>query len=178
LNSLDGVLFRLVPVNKLNTPGVNVTPILPIPEQPTSWGKTDLVSLQNGRKPTFDKATDIPGPLWAGAVVEKKGAGRLIVIGCRDWASTSIVRFPDQRLQKQRLDVARFPGNGELFANSIFWLANEDNMIALSPAAMDTPRIAAMSPGALNVWRVGVFLIGLPVAALLCGLFVYQSRRD
>ncbi|MDB5354368.1 MAG: putative rane protein [Phycisphaerales bacterium] len=181
LNSLDGVILPMLPVKKLNTPGANVTLILPVPQQPSSWGETDLdfpPFSQRGKKPTFDRDKDIEGPLWAGAVVEKKGAGKLVVIGGRDWSFNYLLRIPDQKLQKQRLEVARFPGNGELFTNSIFWLANQENMIALSPSAMDTPRIAAMSPGALNVWRIGVFLIGLPVAALLCGLFVYQSRRD
>ncbi|MDB5301462.1 MAG: ABC-type uncharacterized transport system, partial [Phycisphaerales bacterium] len=177
LNSLDGVFPPMIPVKKVDAPGANVTPILPIPQQPPSWG-TDIESLQNGGKIKFNPEKDIKGPLWAGAAVEKKGAGKLVVIGSRTWVTNSIVRFPDQRLQKQRLDVARFPGNGELFTNSVFWLANQENMIALSPSAMDTPRIASMSIGALNVWRVGVFLVGLPVAALLCGLFVYQSRRD
>jgi hypothetical protein len=178
LNSLDGVIVPMLPVKKIDAPGANVSLILPVPQQPMSWGETDFDSFQRGRKPTFDKGKDIEGPLWAGAVAEKKGAGKLVVIGSRDWATTSIVRFPDQRLQKQRLEVARFPGNGELFTNSVFWLANQESMIALSPSAMDTSRIAAMSPGALTFWRVGIFLVGLPVAALLCGLFVYQSRRD
>ncbi|HWE93680.1 MAG TPA: Gldg family protein [Tepidisphaeraceae bacterium] len=177
LNSLDGVFPPMIPVTKVNAPGANVTLILPVPQQPPSWA-TDLESLQNGGKIKFNPEKDTKGPLWAGAAAEKKGAGKLVVIGSRSWVANNIVRFPDQRLQKQRLDVARFPGNGELFTNSVFWLANQESMIALSPSAMDTSRIAAMSPGALTFWRVGILLIGLPVAALLCGLFVYQSRRD
>jgi hypothetical protein len=35
-----------------------------------------------------------------------------------------------------------------------------------------------MSPATLNFWRVGVLLVLLPLAVLLCGVGVYFSRRD
>ena len=41
--------------------------------------------------------------------------------------------------------VARFPGNGELCANSVFWAARMDSMIALSPNALQVSRIGNMS---------------------------------
>jgi hypothetical protein len=53
-----------------------------------------------------------------------------------------------------------------------------DNLIALSPAAMDTSRIRPIPAGVLNFWRVGVLLIGLPLLSLVAGLGVYQWRRE
>ncbi|HZL38393.1 MAG TPA: Gldg family protein [Tepidisphaeraceae bacterium] len=184
LASLDAALVPLLPIRKRpSVPSdVKLDMILPVPQEPKSWGESDLRFVEgdpNAPQPTFDAGSgDLAGPLFGGAVAEKKGAGKLVVFGGNQWMFNPILEIPDPKMEKQRLNVARFPGNGELFANSVFWLAGEDKMIALSPSAMDTPRIAAMGPGALNFWRLGIFIIGLPLAALLCGLFVYQTRRD
>ena len=89
-----------------------------------------------------------------------------------------MLTIPDQKLARQKVEVARFPGNGELFTNSIFWLANQEKMIALSPSALDTPRIRPMAPEMLAFWRVGVLLIGLPALALAAGFIVWRSRQD
>ena len=101
-----------------------------------------------------------------------------MVIGCSQFANNMMLTIPDQKLLRQKVEVARFPGNGELFTNSIFWLAKMEKMIALSPSAMDTPRIAPMSKGTLAFWRVGVLLVGLPGLALVSGFMVWRARRD
>ena len=38
-------------------------------------------------------------------------------------------------LREQRIFAPRFPGNAELFLNSVFYLAKMEPMIAISPAA-------------------------------------------
>jgi hypothetical protein len=43
---------------------------------------------------------------------------------------------------------------------------------------MDVNRIGDMSDAALKFWRIGVLLIGLPIAVVLCGISVYFARRD
>jgi hypothetical protein len=124
-------MVPLVPVKKAAAvpADVKVTEIIPVPTTPKSWGETDLASMQptptNRRPmPTFDPAADVPAPLFAGAVAEKQGKGRLVVIGSASFASTTLVNYPDQKLyEKSKTLVSRFPGNGELFTNSIFWLA-------------------------------------------------------
>ena len=71
--------------------------------------------------------------------------------------------MPDPKMAKQqKVDVARFPGNGELFTNSVFWCAHQERMIALSPSALDTARIEPIKPGMLNFWRFGVVLVACP----------------
>jgi hypothetical protein len=71
-----------------------------------------------------------------------------------------------------------FPGNGELFTNSVFWAAHQDTLIDISPEAMDVGRISYMSPRVLSFWRVGVLLVGVPGMVLLLGAGVYLKRRD
>jgi hypothetical protein len=179
LETLDAALVPLAPVETTPAAGLTIDKILPIPEDLKIWGESDLSSLGRNSTPTFDpKSGDLPPPLWAGAVVEKAGKGRIVVIGNGTFMANGLLEIPDPRMARSRLDVARFPGNGELFTNSIFWLAKMDNLIALSPAAMDTSRIRPIPAGMLNFWRVGVLLIGLPLLSLVAGLGVYQWRRE
>ena len=179
LETLDAALVPLLPVDTQPSAGLTINKILPIPEDLKIWGESDLSSLARNASPTFDPKTgDLPPPLWAGAVVEKAGKGRIVVIGNATFVANGLLELPDPRMARSKLDVARFPGNGELFTNSIFWLAKMDNLIALSPAAMDTSRIRPIPAGVLNFWRVGVLLIGLPLLSLVAGLGVYQWRKE
>ena len=43
---------------------------------------------------------------------------------------------------------------------------------------MEVPRIAPMSASALNGWRIGLLLIGLPGLVIACGMMVFFARRD
>jgi hypothetical protein len=182
LQSLDAALVPMLPVDAPGAAGVQVTRLIPIPTEPKSWAESDIQSLQGrgGGKVTFDPTTDVAGPLYAGAAAERKDkGGRLVVVGCARFPANFLVTLPDQKVyERTGREVARFPGNGELFTNSIFWLAKMDKMIARSPSAMDTPRIQPISNGMLMFWRVGVLLIGLPLLALASGLIVWQARRD
>jgi len=182
LQALDAALVPMLPVDAPGANGVQVTRILPVPTDPKSWAESDVNSLQGrgGGAVSFDPKTDIGGPLYAGAVAERKDkGGRLVVVGCARFPANFLIALPDQKVyERSGREVARFPGNGELFTNSVFWLAKMDKMIALSPSALDTPRIRPMSLGMLTFWRVGVLLIGMPLLALVSGLLVWQARRD
>ena len=180
LQALDAALVPMLPVEVTGADGAEVTRLLPVPQEPQSWGETDISTVTRRNViPTFDPKTDLPPPLYAGAAVQKKDKGRLVVIGCAAFANNFLVAMPDQKVfERTGREVARFPGNGELFTNSIFWLANMEKMIALSPSALDTPRIRPMSSGMLAFWRIGVLLVGLPTLALVSGLLVWQARKD
>ena len=180
LQALDAALVPMLPVDAPGADGADVTRLLPVPTEPQSWGETDITSVTRRRAvPTFDPKSDIPGPLFAGAAVQKKDKGRLVVIGAQAFANNFLLTMPDQNVyERTGREVARFPGNGELFTNSVFWLAKMEKMIALSPSALDTPRISPMSTGMLAFWRIGVLLVGLPLLAIVSGLLVWQARRD
>jgi len=182
LQSLDSAFVPIVPIDALGASGSSVTRILPLPQEPKSWGESDVSSIEGGKTPTFDASKDLAAPIYGGAIAEKKDAngnvGRLVVIGSSNFAANQFLDIPDMKLARSHIEVARFPGNGELFTNSVFWLAHMDRMIALSPAALDTARIEAISPGMLNFWRYGVLLIGLPLVAVCAGLMVWQTRKD
>jgi ABC-type uncharacterized transport system involved in gliding motility auxiliary subunit len=184
LQSLDMLLLRMLPVSVTETKGVKATKLLPLPQG--AWGERDTEAASQGQPVTFEAAGkdgaagDIPGPIFVGAAGEKDGGGRVVVIGGLELALNDIVTLPDSKLlQRERpILVARFPGNGELLANSVFWLARLEPLIAISPAAMEVSRIQPMSDGTLKAWRIGALLVGLPGIVIAAGAFVYFARRD
>jgi hypothetical protein len=180
LHSLDSLLVPLLPVKTHEVKGITVTPLLPIPGAPNApacWGDTDLTALQQNKAPVFDPKTDIAPPLFAGATAEK-GQQRIVVIASPYFIFNQTLSEVDPDLARQRIFVPRFPGNMELFTNSIFWLAHQDSMISISPAAMQVQRIADMSDAALAGWRIGVLLLGLPGLVIVAGFMMYVARRD
>ncbi len=178
LKSLESILFPIVPVTVTPKTGYTATPLLPVPQSVKVWGTKQLDDAMDGKQVSFDEKTDMPAPLFGGGAVEKEKGGRLVVIGSLQFIQNDIVRLPDPELLKERIRVARFPGNAELFANSIFWLAKTDTLIAISPTAMEVSRIDQMSDKALAFWHYGVLMGILPALVLVAGLMVYLKRRD
>ena len=179
LRSLQSWLVPLEIVKTTSAPDVTVTPIIPVPDSPKSWGESNLASLEEAKAEYEPDKGDIPGPIYGGAAAENKKTGnRLVVIASPMFAFDRWVNETDPAMLRRGLVVARFPGNAELFNNSIFWLAKMEPMIAISPAAMEVSRIASMSDGALKFWRIGALLVGLPGAVVLAGACVYLARRD
>jgi hypothetical protein len=184
LRSLESWLVPLLPVKTVapTTQPVNsvkTAPLIPIPDDPKCWGETNIAALQSGDEVKFDADKgDVPAPLFGGAQAERTGAGRLVVIGSPAFIFDRNLTEPDPELARRGVFVSRFPGNSELFTNSIFWLSKLDTMIAISPSAMEVPRIRDMSDATLNAWRVGLLLVGLPGLVIAAGLMVFFARRD
>jgi hypothetical protein len=185
LRSLDGIFSPLIPINTVEAKGVKVTRILPIPTTPRAWGEGDFDALRQRKTVDFNpnktdtSPGDLPPPLWAGAVAESDKGGRLVVIGSLDFANNDFLQEPDMEvLNTQSRLVPRYPGNGELFVNSVFWLTKMDTMIAISPTALEVARVAPGNEHWMDFWRFGVLIIGLPFLVLAAGTFVYLKRRD
>ena len=179
IRSLDMPLLAATPVQTTApaAQGVKQWTLLPVPPQPPSWGETTLEGAGN-EEVTFDQASDLPGPLFAGAAAERDGAGRVVVLGTLQSFFNDIVSYPDMELLRRGVLTTRFPGSSELFTNSIFWLARMEPMIAISPAALEVSRIEPMSPGLQSFWRNFVLLAGLPLLVLVAGGLMYMRRRD
>jgi hypothetical protein len=175
--------------------GVTVTPLLPIPQTPHSWaasGAMTVLQQSEGHKLDFNPKADPGGgrmngdvdntpdhPLYGAAAAQSANGARVVVVGSYWFASSEPVSLPDiDMLEKHGVTVARLPGNGEFFVNSIFWLSHMEDMLAISPHALQVARIREMSPGALRFWRAGVLTAGLPLAVIVAGLMVYVRRRD
>lgn len=178
VNSLDTVMVQLCPVSTTTKQGYTASSLIPIPADPKSWGETNAESASNPAELSFDSKTDLAGPLFGGAAVEKEKGGRVVAIGSIQFAINDLLSYPDRELLERGYYTPRFPGSAELFLNSVFWLAHMEPMIAISPSAMDVSRIEPMSNGAQVFWRTGVLLVGLPLLVIAAGGLMYIRRRD
>jgi hypothetical protein len=160
-------------------PGIKNANLLPIPNTPKPWADREIREVYEQIQVTFtpakdDKPGDLDqGPFFGGAAAEDSKGSRVVVLGCPQFAFNGMIRARDSKTGS-----ARFPANVELFTNSIYWIAKMDTMIAISPTALDVPRVAPLSDGLLGFLRFGVLIIGMPVLVLVAGTFVYLKRRD
>jgi predicted transcriptional regulator len=186
LRSLDSLMVPLVPVNTVDAKGVKTTRILPVPSEPKAWAEMDFDALRQQKTVAFNPAKDqltpgdLPAPLWGGVIAEKEdGKGRLVVIGCRRFAFNDYLNEPDYEVARaQRRFVPRFPGNEELFVNSMYWLLKMDTMISISPASFEVARVKPeMKESTKNLWHFVVVAL-LPATVLGAGVMVYVKRRD
>ncbi|HTW95338.1 MAG TPA: hypothetical protein VMD30_11120, partial [Tepidisphaeraceae bacterium] len=185
LAGLEGIFLQMCPITVDHVDGFTSWPLIPIPtspDAPQSWGETNpdtnSAVLQNNATPTFNSKTDMAGPLYAGAAVENDTGARLVVLGGGPFMMTAYATLTAKRLDPNAPDVIRFPANGDLFTNAVFWASHQDSLIDISPEAMDVGRIRDISDGWLRFWRLGVLLIGMPGAVLIIGLAVYLRRMD
>ena len=113
---------------------------------------------------SFDEKTDIKGPVSL-AVVASKDLGeskkaRMAVFGDSDFAS-------NQGFGLQ--------GNGNLFLNTISWLAQDESFISIRPKNPEDRRLTMTeAQGRLVSY---VMLLFLPVGVLIAGVSVWMKRR-
>ncbi len=135
-----------------------------------SWAETDLEALQKRGEAVFTPGKDIPGPVSIAAVAtvpakeapeEKKDAkARIVVFGDSDWASNNLLNVQ---------------GNRDLFLNTISWLAEEEDLIAVRPKeTRSTPLFLTAAQGQLLFWLP---VVVLPGAVLIVGISVITRRR-
>lgn len=150
---------REVKVGNASGSGVNTQSLLTTSE--SSWGETEIKA---GVQPKLDEGTDTKGPVNIG-VVGSKSLGenkeaRLVVIGDSDFASDGAIRA-------QR--------NGDLFLNSINWLAQDEDLIAIRPKNT-TSRSVTMSEGQQRMFFWFSVAL-LPLLVMGTGAYVWWKRR-
>ena len=146
---------------------------------PQSWAEADLASLTSDTGVTMDDASgDRPGPIPLGAAVsapvepaaDDQGDAteddaptpetRVVVFGDSDFASNA---------------YGGVPGNVNLFANAISWLAQQENLIAIRPTEPEDRRVTMTPRQQTLAMFVSVFF--LPAAVFGTGIFVWWRRR-
>jgi ABC-type uncharacterized transport system involved in gliding motility auxiliary subunit len=130
-----------------------------------SWGETDFEALRR-QEARYDESADSPGPLSMAMSVEAQGEAeaavgtRLVVFGDSDFAGNSSLMLG---------------GNGDLFLNSVNWLAEEEELISIRPKP-PVSRVLILSPGQARFLQYSS-VIFLPAAVLLAGAVVWWRRR-
>ncbi|MFQ6672706.1 MAG: GldG family protein [Candidatus Tectimicrobiota bacterium] len=166
-------------VRPLNTPPQGVTVQALASTGPGSWAETDIAALESGQT-TFEDDQDVQGPVPVAAVAtveteseEKKQeastpaaastqgtSARLVVIGDSDFASNTHLHLS---------------GNATLFLNTVSWLAEEEDLIAIRPSS-ETSKPLLLSPtqGRALFWLA---IVAMPLAVAVVGGSVLWRRR-
>jgi ABC-type uncharacterized transport system involved in gliding motility auxiliary subunit len=110
----------------------------------------------------YDPKTDTMGPLSLGVSASKSGekGARLVVIGDSDFASNKV-----NTMQR----------NGDLFYNTINWLAQDENLISIRPKSITNRRVTLTEGQASGLrWLDMIFLPGL---VIISGIYIWWKRR-
>jgi len=141
---------------------------------PSAWGETDFDELKTGAA-TFTEGKDKRGPVPVGVAATKRvlgsndpgSEGRLVIYGDSDFANNQFKSFA---------------GNGDLFMNTISWLAKMEDNISIRPKKRAASRIF-LSQGQANFIKyttVGPFppLGVIPLALFFAAFFIWRSRKN
>ncbi|MEP7271199.1 MAG: Gldg family protein [Acidobacteriota bacterium] len=149
---------RSVKVGEASGSGVSGATLLTTSE--ASWGESEMKA---GGTPQYDEGKDLKGPVTLGVAVSKSVVGkeaRLVVIGDSDFAANRAIGF-------QR--------NGDLFLNSVNWLAQDEDLISIRPKSQTNRRVdLSASQQNLLFW---LFVLVMPLAVLGTGAYVWWKRR-
>lgn len=150
---------RSVKVAEGGGTGANTVTLLTTSD--SSWGETEL---KPGVEPKFEEGKDTKGPVTIGVVASKSMGenkeARLVVIGDSDFASDM---------------ASRIEGNRNLFLNSINWLAQDEDLIAIRPKQA-TNRSVTMSAAQQNTFWWLVVLV-MPLGIIGIGAYIWWKRR-
>lgn len=179
LNGINTFFTYPIPLKLTETQGVTQTPLVEI-AAPVLHVQEAAADPKTG---TFTPEVDSERErVTIGAAVEK-GDARLVTLGSATWAMDEILStaaLPDGTVGTSLADRpgARilYPGNSDLFVNSICWLAHEEALIAASPRTQDIRRIQPMSAGTLQTTRL-LLWAGMPAVILVLGVGVGIMRR-
>ena len=135
------------------------------------WAETNL--LDNNPQYNKVKADDE----FIIAVAAEKDNNRMVVVADPAWALDQFTTYGHFGEGTAHLAGARFPANAELFLNSVYWLADLEQLIAASARTQDIRRIGPISKGGLTTLQWGLPLI-MCVVILVLGLGVWMARRE
>jgi ABC-type uncharacterized transport system involved in gliding motility auxiliary subunit len=128
------------------------------------WGETN----PDTQHASFNPATDIAGPLPLAVAAEtSKPQGVNVDIGVTRMVVVGTSRFVDNG------DLAG--GNLDFFMNSLNWLLQREQLVAVSPKTPEEFRLD-MSPNQ----QMAVYILvigGMPLAVAIIGLMVWLGRR-
>jgi hypothetical protein len=179
LGALPTYMITAVPlVPKADLPAdQTIQTLLVLPSGSDYWAETNTFSVQSGAEfsPTDDLVSTKAKPLALALAVtrkvkekDKEVEQRVALFGDSDFAEDRVAFYRD------RGGRDLFPGNAELLANSLLWVAGKDDLITVSPEALAARRIREVP--FLALFQIGVMLV-LPILAGVVGIVVLAIRR-
>ena len=148
-------LTRTVTPGKTPAQGVSAQPLVKTSAQ--SWGETDRDGLQRGV--ANPDPQDPKGPLSV-AVVATKDKARLVVMGTSNLASNQFLNLQ---------------GNRDFFLNTVSWLAEEEDQIAIRPKETKSTPVFLTQRQAQAVFLLPVLVV--PGLVIVGGIVALVRRR-
>lgn len=159
---------------------------------PQSWAESDVKALAEQRPVGFEEGSgDKQGPISVGAAIslpapeapaseESKQAENKQEENKQEGDNpeppkpeTRVVAFGDSDFPSN--DGLGIPGNRDLFLNTINWLAQQENLIAIRPKQPDDRRVTLTAEQQAMVMWFAVVL--LPGAVIGAGVYTWWRRR-
>jgi ABC-type uncharacterized transport system involved in gliding motility auxiliary subunit len=152
-----------------------------------SWAEADLGALGTGREVALDEAAgDLPGPVSIAAAVStdapeaasppeatpasapaadggetpQKPQTRVAVIGDSDFVGNGFLGIS---------------GNRDLFLNTVNWLAQQENLIAIRPREAEDRRVTLTAERQRFTFYLSV--LGIPLLVIAAGIGAWWRRR-
>lgn len=151
---------RSVSVAKTLPNGVTAVPLIMTAQN--SWGETDLAALQANQQISFDPAADIAGPVTLAASASNAlTGGRVVVFGNSVFATD------------KGFDAY---ANGDIFANSVDWAAQQNNLIDIRPRAPVTRTFNAPTQAQFVGIALGSIIL-IPGLIIAAGISNWLARR-
>jgi gliding motility-associatede transport system auxiliary component len=145
---------------------------------PGSWAEMNKAKLEKGEA-AFEAGQDQPGPLPLAVLITLKTQGP-------NPEGTAAAREGDKKTFKGQIalfgdsDFAsngyfNLSGNGDLFLNTINYLTEEEQLIAIRPSKSAVKPLSLTSAQARVLFWVPMVL--LPLLVIIAGLIVWRTRR-
>ena len=140
---------------------------------PQAYAETNTEKLLEGQS-QFEGEFDIAGPLHIAAVSTRRRTGERTGSGTApDGAASRVVVFGDSDFASN--GSLNLLGNRDLILNTIQWLAEQEDLIAIRPRdALTQPVVISERQGRIVFWLP---VIGMPALALVIGLSVSILKR-
>jgi ABC-type uncharacterized transport system involved in gliding motility auxiliary subunit len=174
--TLATILPLVRSVNVKPTPGVKTTKLLQTAE--TSWAETEFNSLQI----ELNEGKEQKGPIPVMVVAVKSPAIKntppakpdepdegkddtakkslLVVLGDSDFAANNYFKFS---------------GNGDLFLNTVAWLAQEENLISIGVKERSSAPVQLSRTQGIVIFLLGIIVF--PGLVVVTGVRVWWKRR-
>ncbi|OFW15241.1 MAG: hypothetical protein A3H29_10325 [Acidobacteria bacterium RIFCSPLOWO2_02_FULL_67_21] len=140
-----------------------------------SWAESNFASLAAGVS-MDEKTGDTPGPLSVGVAVAASAdaaAAEPPEPGQPPRPETRVVVFGDSDFATNA--YGGVPGNLDFFANSINWLAQQENLIAIRPKEPEDRRVTMTQRQQTMVFLTSILI--LPAFVFATGVYTWWRRR-
>ncbi len=161
--------------------GVKIATILEVPKSEDLWAFSNFDRIDKdlqSKRGTIRYPDDMPSPYPIAVAGSNDQNQRVVVFASDSFMADNVLRMAGLvQVGGQIAVAATFPGNSDLFINSLHWLSGDANRISVGPANSDVPRLDKLKEGPVaSFWRA--FLVGIwPACAGVVGLGVWLMRR-